>query len=144
MPAHRPSMPSDPFPQPAGPQPAGLRLLLQIAIVLLCWLAGALLVRFTGVPLSPGVAGFALLLVLLGGGWLPLDRIRDGADWLLSRMLVFFVPALLAVLAWPQLLGALGLRILVVIVGSTLAVMLTTLVVVRLARGRGARRPGAP
>lgn len=108
----------------------------QIALVLLCWLAGAGFARATGLPVSANLAGFALLLVALATGLLPVASIGRGADWLLARMLVFFVPAVLAVLEYREFLGWLGVKILAVIVGSTVAVMLVTMLVVRLAEPR--------
>lgn len=107
-----------------------LRSLLQIGALVALWFAGDVLVRATGLPFPAGVAGFALLLALLATGALPLALVRSGADWLLARMLVLFVPALLAVLDYPQFIGPTGLRILLVILGSTALVMAVTASVV--------------
>lgn len=106
------------------------RSLLQIGALVVLWFAGDLLVRAAGLPFPASVAGFALLLVLLATGVLPLPLIRSGADWLLARMLVLFVPALLAVLEYPQFIGLTGLKILLVIVASTAMVMAVTASVV--------------
>ena len=107
-----------------------LRSLLQIGALVILWFAGDLVVGATGLPFPASVAGFALLLVLLATGVLPLPLIRSGADWLLARMLVLFVPALLAVLEYPQFIGLTGLKILLVIVASTAMVMAVTASVV--------------
>jgi holin-like protein len=107
-----------------------LRSLLQIGALIVIWFAGDVLVRATGLPFPASVAGFAMLLLLLGTGVLPLPLIRSGADWLLARMLVLFVPALLAVLEYPQFIGLTGLKILLVIVASTAMVMAVTASVV--------------
>jgi holin-like protein len=107
-----------------------LRSLLQIGALVVLWFAGDLLVRATGLPFPASVAGFTLLLLLLAAGVLPLPLIRSGADWLLARMLVLFVPALLAVLEYPQFIGLTGLKILAVIVASTAMVMAVTASVV--------------
>lgn len=114
--------------------------ILEAGLVLLFWLAGWALVKAIHLPFPAGLAGFALLLLLLVAGWLPLERIRGGADWLLARMLVFFVPAVLAVLDYGEFAGELGLKVLFVIVGSTAAVMLATGAVVHVAeRSRQSR-----
>ena len=60
------------------------------------------------------------------------------AEWLLADMLLFFVPAALAVLNHPEFLGLTGLKILFVILASTVAVMVTTALVVDGACRRGA------
>lgn len=113
--------------------------LLQIGILLLLWWAGDALVRAAGLPFPGSIAGFALLLILLGSGLLPASRIAPGAHWLLSRMLVLFVPAALAILEYPQFLGVAGLKVLFVIVVGSAVVMAVTARVVCLAIGRLAR-----
>ncbi len=108
-----------------------LASLVQVALLVLFWLAGSVIVRVAHLPFPASVPGLALLLLLLSFGWLPQSLVGRGADWLLARMLVFFVPAVLAVLDHPEFLGLLGLKILFVLVASTVAVMLVTLGVVR-------------
>lgn len=103
-----------------------LKSLLQIGALILLWFAGEALMRLTGLPFPGSIAGFAILLLLLATGVLPLPMVRAGADWLLARMLVLFVPALLAVLEYPQFIGPAGLKILLVIVAGTALVMAAT------------------
>lgn len=110
--------------------------ILEAGLVLLFWVAGWALVHAIHLPLPAGLAGFVLLLLVLVLGWLPLQRVRHGADWLLARMLVFFVPAVLAVMDYGEFAGVLGLKILFVIIGSTVAVMLATGAVVHFAQRR--------
>jgi holin-like protein len=52
--------------------------------------------------------------------------LRRGAAWLLAEMLLFFVPAVLALLDHRDLLGFLGLKILAAVLLGTLAVMVVT------------------
>ncbi|MET0281107.1 MAG: CidA/LrgA family protein [Steroidobacteraceae bacterium] len=106
---------------------------LEIGLVLLFWGGGWALVHAMHLPFSAGLAGLLLLLAVLVLGWMPLARIRNGSQWLLTRMLVFFVPAVLAALDYPQLFGLTGLKILFVIIISTAAVMASTGAVVYLA-----------
>ena len=70
------------------------------------------------------------MLVLLARRRLSAVSMRRGAEWLLADMLLFFVPAVLAVLNYPEFLGLTGLKILFVILASTIAVMVTTAFVV--------------
>jgi len=106
----------------------------QIGMILLFWLAGSWLGSSLHLPFPASVPGLALLLLALAAGWLPARHIERGAAWLLARMLVFFVPAVLAVLDHPEFIGALGLKILFVIVAGTVLVMTVTLAVVQLVR----------
>jgi holin-like protein len=54
---------------------------------------------------------------------LPLSWVRAGARWLLAEMLLFFVPAVVAVVNYAQLLMVDGWRIFAVIALSTLMVL---------------------
>jgi holin-like protein len=112
---------------------------VQTGLVLLAWLVGEAVVRATGAPVSGGIVGLFLVLVLLGTGRLSLSSVK-GADWLLAEMALFFVPAVLAVLDHPELGGLFALKLLVVILGSTVAVMTVTALTVELLVGRGATR----
>lgn len=57
---------------------------------------------------------------------LPLQWVRAGARWLLAEMLLFFVPAVVAVVNYAQLLLVDGWRIFAVIALSTVMVLGTT------------------
>ena len=103
---------------------------LQLGIVLACWLAGEVLARALGLPIPGAILGLAIMLVLLARRRLSAVSMRRGAEWLLADMLLFFVPAVLAVLNYPEFLGLTGLKILFVILASTIAVMVTTGLVV--------------
>ncbi len=105
-------------------------LWLQLGIVLACWLAGEALARALGLPIPGAILGLAIMLVLLARRRLSAVSMRRGAEWLLADMLLFFVPAVLAVLNYPEFLGLTGLKILFVILASTIAVMVTTAFVV--------------
>ncbi|BCS52586.1 CidA/LrgA family protein [Geobacter sp. SVR] len=100
--------------------------LFQALLILGFWLGGEIIVRWTGLPLPGAIAGLFIMLALLGSGRLSIGTVRRGAQWFLAEMLLFFVPAVLAVLDHPELLGLLGLKILAVIVLGTLIVMIVT------------------
>lgn len=71
-----------------------------------------------------------LVLAALWLGWLPLAWCQEGARWLLAEMLLFFIPAVVAVVQYPDVIISAGPRILLVIVVSTLIVMAATSLVV--------------
>lgn len=106
--------------------------LLQIALLCGFWLAGEALVRSLLLPIPGGVAGLFIVLALLGSGRLRLGSMRRGADWLLAQMLLFFVPAVLAIIDHPEFLGWVGLKLLAVILLGTLVVMGVSALVVDL------------
>ena len=100
--------------------------LMQIATLVGFWLAGEAFVRLSGLPLPGGIVGMALVLVLLLSGRISLFSMKRGAEWFLAEMLLFFVPAVLAVLEHQELLGMLGVKIMAVILVGTLTVMTVT------------------
>lgn len=104
----------------------------QIALLLIFWLAAEWLVQYTGLPIPSGIVGMVLLLLLLGARWVSPQLFSRGAEWLLAEMLLFFVPAAMILLNNPQMLGWLGLKILLVVICGTIMVMITTAMTVEL------------
>jgi holin-like protein len=107
---------------------------LQIALLFALWWTGNQLAGVFHLPVSGAVVGLGLLLALLATRQLSARSLRRGAGWLIGEMLLFFVPVALAVLGHRELLGLAGLKILVVILVSTAAVMGATAFVVDLSR----------
>ncbi len=110
-----------------------LRTPLQIGLIVAIWLlAVEVSGRFLpGIP--PTVSGIAIALALMALGLLRREWVADGATWLLREMLLFFIPVVIAVLQYRNLLEGKMLAILCVIVGSTACVMLATAFTVDLA-----------
>jgi holin-like protein len=106
--------------------------LAQIGLVSLFWLGGCGIAGLTGVPVPGSLLGLLALLMLLASGRLDPRLLERGAGWLLSEMLLFFVPAVVALMAHPEFLGMVGLKVLGVILASTLLVMLATALTVEL------------
>lgn len=117
----------------------------QIGVILAFWLTGEAIVRVAGLPVPGAIVGLALVLALLASHSISLASMRRGANWLLAEMLLFFVPAVLAVIDHGELLGLVGLKILVVILAGTAAVMGVTAFTVDLAyRWRSRHEPAGP
>lgn len=98
----------------------------QIGVIGGIWLVGQAVAAFFHLSIPGGVIGMALLLAALLSGFLRPETVRRGARWYLAELLLFFVPAVLAVLDHPEFLGLLGLKILAVIFASILVVMAST------------------
>lgn len=97
--------------------------LMQIAVLGLFWMLGEALVRLAHLPLPGGIVGMAVVLVLLASGVIRPIAVRRGAYWLIAEMLLFFVPAVMAVLDHHEFVGLLGLKIVGVILVGTVLVM---------------------
>jgi len=107
------------------------RLLQVLALCVLCLGCNALVARFS-LPLPGSVLALGLLLVLLATRAVPLAGLRRGADWLLAEMLLFFIPAVMAVSQHVALLRSEGVRIVAVILIGTVLVMVATALLVDL------------
>ncbi|MGE8367523.1 CidA/LrgA family protein [Cupriavidus basilensis] len=122
---------SVPPPMPAfGRLRAGAIGLTQVAALSALWLLADWLRARLGLPLPAGLLGLLALAALLFSGAVRGGWVRRGADWLLGEMLLFFIPAVLAVVQYPELVRHQGWRICAVIALSTLAVMVVTALVV--------------
>ncbi|ADO50327.1 CidA/LrgA family protein [[Enterobacter] lignolyticus] len=81
------------------------------------------LVAWGHLPLPANLVGMVLMLALIVCRIVPLKWVRAGSRWLLAEMLLFFVPAVVAVVNYAQLLMVDGWRIMLVIGLSTLMVL---------------------
>ncbi|HDR9137464.1 TPA: CidA/LrgA family protein [Burkholderia vietnamiensis] len=109
------------------------RIALQSAALGVLWLAVHWAVRAVGLPVPSGVVGLAVLLVLLFSGRVAPAWVKDGANWLLSDMLLFFVPAAVAAVQYGGLFREDGWRIALVMLAGTAFVMVAVAVAVDLA-----------
>ena len=100
-----------------------LTVIAQIVLICAVWWAADALSRHFLPMLPGGVLGMLLVLAGLLSGRLPLSWLQGGARWLLAEMLLFFIPAAVAAVQFSDLAERSGLRILLVIVVSTVLVM---------------------
>ncbi|UJX45284.1 CidA/LrgA family protein [Xanthobacter sp. YC-JY1] len=98
-------------------------MLVQLGVLAGFWMAGEGVVRLVNLPVPGGIVGMVVVLALLASGWLRPASVRRGASWLLAEMLLFFVPAVMAVLDHKELIGLDGLKIAAVILLGTVTVM---------------------
>jgi holin-like protein len=99
------------------------RIAVQSAAIAGLWLAADFVVRLLHLPIPGGVVGLLVLLALLFCGGIAPRWIKAGADWLLSDMLLFFIPAAVAAVQYGGLFREDGWRLALVVVAGTLMVM---------------------
>ncbi len=100
--------------------------LLQIGMLLAFWWLGELAARLFDLPVPGGVVGMAAMLALLLTGVIHPAALRRGAGFLLAEMLLFFIPAVMALLDHREFLSPLGLKLAAVIFFGTMVVMIGT------------------
>lgn len=82
------------------------------------------LVIWLHLPIPGSIVGILLLFTLLELKVIRLDWIELGSKWLLSEMLLFFIPATVSIINYKSLIQTSGIKIFISIIGSTLLVML--------------------
>ncbi len=102
----------------------------QIVLLAAIWLLADIAVRTLHLPLPANLTGMLLLLACILLGVVKAQWFEAGARWLLAEMLLFFVPAVVAVVNYQELLLQEGWRIMVVLLVSTTLVLGTTALVV--------------
>lgn len=132
-----PSMRIDPKNHPK------LSCLAQILLLLAFWQAGEAIVCLAHLPIPGAIAGMLLVLVLFASGKVKLASMKRGAEWFLAEMLLFFVPAVLALLDHGEFIGIIGLKVLAVIFAGTIIVMGVTAIAIDFGY-RLMMRQGAP
>ena len=102
------------------------KVVLQVVVLSCIWLSMDVLRQHFGWSMPAGLIGFGLLAAGLFSGVIKVQWLKGGTNWLLAEMLLFFVPAVLVVTEYPELIQNQGLRILAGIISSTLCVMVAT------------------
>jgi holin-like protein len=123
-----------------------LGLPLQLVLYISVFVGCDRLVNWLHLPLPANIVGMLLMLVLIVTRIVPLGWVKAGSNWLLAEMLLFFIPAVVAVVNYGDLLRIEGWRIFLVIAISTLLVLASTALVVdrvyRFEVARAARKQG--
>lgn len=103
-----------------------LQVPLQVLLYAGLFIFAENLVVWAHLPLPANLVGMVLMLALIVCRVVPLKWVRAGSRWLLAEMLLFFVPAVVAVVNYAQLLMVDGWRIFLVIALSTMMVLAAT------------------
>ncbi|AQT43414.1 holin-like protein [Bartonella apihabitans] len=98
----------------------------QMGLLCAFWIGGEVITWALNLPIPGAIIGMVLALLALASHKLSILSMKRGADWLIAEMLLFFVPAVLALLNHKEFIGLLGIKILVVILGGTFVVMSIT------------------
>ena len=113
-------------------------MLNMFTLLLVCQLAGELLVRFIALPLPGPVLGMLLLFVgLLVRGSVP-EALRQTSQFLLGHLSLLFVPAGTGIMLHVARIHAEWLPLLITLLASTFLTLLVTAWVMRLTMGRSA------
>lgn len=123
---------------------SALRIAVEVVALAGIWFAATALSQGF-IPALPGsVLGMGALLLALASGWIKPDWLMAGSRWLLGELLLFFIPAVIAIVNYGDFVRLHGLAILAVIVLSTVAAMIATALAVEAITRWLARRRRPP
>ena len=102
----------------------------QLMVYIGLFLIAQFMVLHLTLPLPANIVGMMIMLVFLVTGIIPVRYVKAGSAWLLSEMLLFFVPAVVAIINYFNVLEQFGIQIFAVIILSTILVLGCTAFVV--------------
>ena len=106
-----------------------IRTIAQVIILFAFHYLGVLIATVTKIPLPPSVIGFILLFICLLLNWVKIEYIRDGASFLISFMLLFYIPPMIGIIEYPQLLSSTGFILVGAVIFSTLFALFITSII---------------
>ncbi|HWL11920.1 MAG TPA: CidA/LrgA family protein [Ureibacillus sp.] len=101
-----------------------IRVIGQILILYIFYYIGVFIVEMTGLPLPASILGLVLLAFCLKMKWVKVDYIREGAGFLIAFMTLFFIPPIVGIIDYPQLLSVEGVLLIGTVFVSTLFAIL--------------------
>ncbi|NOU98073.1 CidA/LrgA family holin-like protein [Paenibacillus sp. LMG 31456] len=116
-----------------------LKTIIQVLLFIVLARISNLIVAWLHIPVPGSIIGIIILFTLLKLKVLRLDWIEYGSKWLLSEMLLFFIPSTVAIINYKNLVIHSGFRIAIIILCSTIAVMICTGLMGQLFMGRKER-----
>ena len=104
----------------------GSRLVGQVCLFMAIWVVADGLARHWGSKIPGAVWGLGALLGLLCCRVVPAAMVETGAGWLLTEMLLFFVPVCVEIAGYLDVFAREGVRLAVAILLGTVTVMAGT------------------
>ncbi|MDP9579886.1 MULTISPECIES: CidA/LrgA family protein [Priestia] len=98
----------------------------QICFLYVFLMVGNFLNNYLDLSIPGSILGLLVLFFLLQFKVVKIEWVELGATWLLAELLLFFVPSAVGVTQYKQIMGFQGIKIVLVIVLSTLVVMAFT------------------
>lgn len=98
----------------------------QLLFIYIIWLGSGRVATFFHLPISGGVSGLLILLLLLLVRVVRPAFVEKGAELLLANMMLYFVPLVVSVIQYTALFESIGFKLMVAICVGFTAVMLVT------------------
>lgn len=102
------------------------QVVLQLSVLILIWWASSLIQQALNLPVSAGVIGLLLVLIALLSGLFKLQWIKTGSDFILGELVLLFIPCVVGIIKYKDLLLSQGWQLILSVVIGTFCVMLAT------------------
>ena len=103
-----------------------IRIVLQVFILYLFSFVGSWIAESLGLQFPGNIIGLLLLFGCLYFKIIPVEYVKDGAGFLLAFLALFFIPATVGIMDYPELLSWTGLGMVLGIIISTIITIVST------------------
>lgn len=103
-----------------------IRIALQVIILYLFSVIGSWIVHSLSLQFPGSILGLLLMFGCLYFKIIPVELIKDGAGFLLTFLALFFIPATVGIMDYPEFLSWVGLGMILSIVFSTIITIIIT------------------
>ncbi|MGE8557768.1 MULTISPECIES: CidA/LrgA family protein [unclassified Acinetobacter] len=102
------------------------KIISQLSLLIFIWWISSLIQRALNLPVSAGVIGLLLVLIALLSGLFKLQWIKTGSDFILSELVLLFIPCVVGIIKYKDLLLTQGWQLVLSVVIGTFCVMVAT------------------
>lgn len=102
------------------------KTLSQLGLLIFIWWLGTCIQSWFNLPISGGVIGLLLLLAALLSGIFKMHWIKQGTDFILAELVLFFIPCVVGLIKYKALFLTSGWQLVLSVVLGTLCVMVIT------------------
>lgn len=100
-----------------------IKIIVQVCLIYIISLLGAFLQVKFNLPIPGSILGLLILFGLLSSKLLPEKWIQEGASFLLSTMMFFFIPATVGIINYLDFFKGKGLVLVLVLIVTTCLVL---------------------
>lgn len=100
-----------------------IKIIVQVCLIYIISLLGDFIQKQFHLPIPGSILGLLILFILLSCHILPAKWIQEGAGFLLSTMMFFFIPAAVGIINYFDFFQGKGLLLVVVLIVSTCFVL---------------------
>lgn len=103
-----------------------IRIIAQIFILWIFYFIGQVIVNWTGLFIPSSIIGLLLLWICLMSGIIKVEYIKGGASFMILYLTLFYIPATVGLIEYPELLRLEGILLMVAIFISSAVTLVIT------------------